>query len=113
MALIRCPECNHEVSDTAETCPHCGYRLRGIPQQTSYSYRASRIVEREHNLKHTLGIIGSVIGLVAAIVFFILSYAYSGVAQEAVRETCLIGGFLMLLISVPCLIYSIYKLRNY
>ncbi len=28
MALVNCPECNHEVSDTAMTCPHCGYDLR-------------------------------------------------------------------------------------
>lgn len=24
MALIRCPECRKEISDKAETCPHCG-----------------------------------------------------------------------------------------
>lgn len=27
MALINCPECNHEVSDKASSCPHCGYEL--------------------------------------------------------------------------------------
>ena len=27
MALINCPECNKEVSDKAEMCPHCGYKL--------------------------------------------------------------------------------------
>lgn len=27
MALIRCPECNHEISETAESCPNCGYKL--------------------------------------------------------------------------------------
>lgn len=27
MALITCPECNKEVSDKAEMCPHCGYKL--------------------------------------------------------------------------------------
>ena len=26
MALIKCPECNHEMSDTAKSCPNCGYR---------------------------------------------------------------------------------------
>jgi hypothetical protein len=28
MALINCPECNNEVSDSAVTCPRCGYDLR-------------------------------------------------------------------------------------
>jgi len=27
MALINCPECQREISDTAETCPNCGYPL--------------------------------------------------------------------------------------
>ena len=27
MALIKCPECNKEVSDKASSCPHCGYPL--------------------------------------------------------------------------------------
>jgi hypothetical protein len=27
MALIDCPECGHQVSDAAETCPSCGVRL--------------------------------------------------------------------------------------
>lgn len=24
MALIKCPECQHAVSDTAKSCPNCG-----------------------------------------------------------------------------------------
>ncbi len=27
MALITCPECNKQISDTAKTCPSCGYDL--------------------------------------------------------------------------------------
>lgn len=27
MALIKCPECNKEVSDTVKKCPHCGYKI--------------------------------------------------------------------------------------
>lgn len=27
MALINCPECGHDVSDTAESCPNCGYSI--------------------------------------------------------------------------------------
>ncbi len=30
MALIKCPECQREVSNLAETCPHCGYRLKNL-----------------------------------------------------------------------------------
>lgn len=27
MALIACPECGKQISDTTHSCPHCGYRL--------------------------------------------------------------------------------------
>lgn len=30
MALIKCPECNHGVSDNADTCPNCGYNLAAL-----------------------------------------------------------------------------------
>lgn len=25
MALVTCPECNQSLSDTAQSCPHCGF----------------------------------------------------------------------------------------
>lgn len=28
MALVECPECDGQVSDSAVACPHCGYLLR-------------------------------------------------------------------------------------
>ncbi len=33
MALIDCPECGHQVSDAADTCPSCGLRLKEPPAQ--------------------------------------------------------------------------------
>lgn len=28
MAMIKCPECNQEISDQASVCPHCGYPIQ-------------------------------------------------------------------------------------
>lgn len=28
MAIINCPECSKEISDTAKSCPHCGFRIK-------------------------------------------------------------------------------------
>ncbi len=28
MAMIKCPECGREISDTVVKCPHCGYGLK-------------------------------------------------------------------------------------
>jgi DNA-directed RNA polymerase subunit RPC12/RpoP len=27
MALIKCPECDKEISDTAKDCPSCGFHI--------------------------------------------------------------------------------------
>ncbi len=29
MALIKCPECGHEISEKAKMCPNCGYQVNG------------------------------------------------------------------------------------
>ena len=29
MALVTCPECSQKVSDTADSCPQCGYDFKG------------------------------------------------------------------------------------
>lgn len=34
MALIKCPECGKEISDTSVTCPNCGFRLKLMSQKT-------------------------------------------------------------------------------
>lgn len=28
MALQRCPECRHKISEHAEICPHCGFSFK-------------------------------------------------------------------------------------
>ena len=30
MALIRCPECNKEISDTAKKCQYCGCNIKAV-----------------------------------------------------------------------------------
>lgn len=71
MALIQCPECNKQVSDSAKTCPHCGYKLN--VQQVKYR---NTII---------LGIIVSVI-VVGLLVFISFERAKEKQAQEAFYE---------------------------
>ena len=35
MTLIRCPECNKEISDKSQVCIHCGYPLNSGELETS------------------------------------------------------------------------------
>ena len=39
MALITCPECNNQISDRAEKCPHCG-----LPSKYFYGQKAAEMV---------------------------------------------------------------------
>lgn len=55
MALIKCPECGREVSDTAKSCPSCGYFIGGlkfckhcgskIPEDSAVCTKCGRQVE--------------------------------------------------------------------
>ena len=62
MALIKCPECNHDVSDTAESCPNCGFSLSSIidegfePEYTTLSE-----VKKKGSGQSFIFLIGSII----------------------------------------------------
>lgn len=33
--LIRCPECNKEISNAANCCPNCGYPIKNIIKEST------------------------------------------------------------------------------
>ena len=88
MALINCPECNHEISDKAEKCPNCGFpipkishcRLCGkeisvgqeVCEKCKKDYEIPNINETEKKKKKskhsTLGLISAIICGVAVLV---------------------------------------------
>ncbi len=42
MALIKCPECERDVSSKATACPHCGYPI----ERTAQGPRRVQIIEQ-------------------------------------------------------------------
>lgn len=40
MSLIKCPECNKEISSEAESCPNCGYVIKAKKQVLKNPYYA-------------------------------------------------------------------------
>ena len=40
--LVKCPECNHDVSDRANSCPKCGFPLQGVEIPTQQPKKRSR-----------------------------------------------------------------------
>jgi hypothetical protein len=46
--LQPCPECKKSVSDTAESCPHCGYRLLGRENLVSCPSCGAEVLPEVH-----------------------------------------------------------------
>lgn len=44
MALIKCPECNNDVSNSANSCPHCGYNIKEFIEKQE---KENELKERE------------------------------------------------------------------
>ena len=72
MALVKCPECNHEVSDKAQICPNCGYKLLEnnkikvsvkVPLVASIIYTICVCIYASDYLWNTSSIIMFIIGL--------------------------------------------------
>ena len=56
MALINCPECQKEVSDTAVACPHCGFGVSAYiekekPAQQKLAQETEKQIKRQQLAK--------------------------------------------------------------
>lgn len=64
MALIKCPECQKEVSDSAPTCPHCGIAI------AKKQVRKKKPVQKKKQAPGLLGWIGIiVVGPILVVLF--------------------------------------------
>ena len=76
MALIKCPECGHQVSDKAATCPNCGVAIAGnpdiAPKQTETQLSETRQTEpkgkkSKQKKSMTIPIVAGVVALIAVL----------------------------------------------
>ncbi|MCR4754718.1 MAG: zinc-ribbon domain-containing protein [Lachnospiraceae bacterium] len=75
MSLITCPECGKEISDQAEVCINCGYRLRSASSKKTGKNKALILVP----------IILLLLGIIASIVLYFAVYMPNQKYEEAVR----------------------------
>lgn len=78
MALIKCPECGKEISDKAESCPHCGYPITGNveAENTNILSEENHVVEEKKtgNRKLIKGGIIVIIAISIAIILSVIAY---------------------------------------
>lgn len=68
MSLIKCPECNKEISNTIDSCPHCGFKLKKI----SNHYKEDIITIQQTSKKIKLNILMStLIFIVSSLIGFV------------------------------------------
>ena len=107
MALIKCPECGKEVSDSAPTCPHCGYVLKKTPSTTHYyESRSSRLYEQEYTRKYKGCVAAGIICLIFGPLFLLFLPHISQYDYE-LKGTIIgssigfiIGGIIILIIGI-------------
>jgi hypothetical protein len=58
MMLIKCPECNHTISDQAESCPNCGMPQNSHGNELALQTELNRIDIQWHNNREKYAIYG-------------------------------------------------------
>lgn len=61
MALIKCTECGHQVSDKAEICPSCGYKVSDIKKDISNSKYKNKYDCKINGVVHDLSFLKDII----------------------------------------------------
>jgi len=70
MALIECPSCNKRMSDKADTCPHCDFRVAGAtPEQRNRELERLLQAKKDKILGHSM--LALLIAIAAFTYFFI------------------------------------------
>ena len=101
MALIKCPECEREVSDQAQSCPNCGYPLRKQPPPVPPTGEV-QTVEATGKMWKALQLIGVVLVCIG-VVSCMVSY-YSVAPTELGAGPVSISSALFFLAGLACMV---------
>lgn len=70
MALITCPECKKEISDTAKSCPSCGYEMKSSGKQLCPKCNLEAVAVERGKTFTIGGVFGVLIILLSILVLF-------------------------------------------
>lgn len=121
MALIKCPECGKEISDSAKQCPHCGFTLKTnidtAKQVASVAGNAVRNVVLKYGesiIPMALLLVGVAYLIIGALVGFYHNYNYNAVLDiiETPFED-IVGFWIPLLMTIILPIVSLIICKKY
>lgn len=79
MAIIKCPECNADISSQAKTCPHCGYPVKPEEKISSYRYF---LCFTANDRTSALSVLLAIVAFLIVICGIIVSYKEAEVVEE-------------------------------
>lgn len=106
MALIKCPECGKEISDKAQDCIHCGYKLNknfcpechnavgdsdSICHSCGYNLRQKNINNSVNKKYNTYALVGLILGLCSIIAWIIPLFGYPCTIIGIIFSACGVG----------------------
>lgn len=89
MALVKCPECGREnVSNTAKSCPGCGYNIRAYYEAEHQKEKISNtaVTDSKINVKAIVGMIIACIAIFC-IYYFSTRCAYDGCTEKKAGDS--------------------------
>lgn len=66
--LIECPECKQQISDTAPTCPHCGFAQKATPVESIGIHQQPITIESTSKTWKLVKILAFLVFLIGAVV---------------------------------------------
>lgn len=71
MALIKCIECGKEISDKADACPNCGFKL-DLDSRVKGNEMMKEQIKKKERHKNDFGLIALLLAVLIPIVGFIM-----------------------------------------
>lgn len=86
MSLIKCPECDKEISDKVKACPHCGYPLQEeVDKAQKVEISSVNITMKKENKKKILISVIAICCVIVCIFGVVKVYKNEKAKQEAIK----------------------------
>jgi hypothetical protein len=87
MSIIKCPECNKQISSKARLCGYCGFQLGEVTEEDLEIFQARKLRDRIYRLNMTSYLV---------ITFFIAGFGWYWLDSNGFSQTPSVGPFVIM-----------------